>query len=245
MQCYYQSKLERSNLIDSNGLRIDYSRTGVPPSADTIGSSGKVGTEEYKAIYYEFDIDSFGWYNVDRLLEFNRGQEAELLVKIDASRSKELDVFIAVPQYKVFDRGGVLKDKDGAYGFYTTDGKIPLPIGTKVYVFVISEAEGKILFDYKVFLSKASQQIQLTPAFISKERLNSLVASFSLTDISFEAKDSKNANAIRETDKAIKATEDAIESLRPRNCRCDCGYEGSHLDSTRPNTTTAMPPISE
>ena len=61
--------------------------------------------------------------------------QGTLLVQIDGSSTEEFDVFIAVTQFKVFDRGGKLKD-GGHYGFFSEDGNIPLTFGTKVAVFV-------------------------------------------------------------------------------------------------------------
>jgi mono/diheme cytochrome c family protein len=60
---------QRKSLIEDNESRINYERwdgTGtVRMEGVENGTITKVVPENYKAIYYRFDIKSFGWYNID------------------------------------------------------------------------------------------------------------------------------------------------------------------------------------
>lgn len=224
----------RQALIDSNDLRINYDRldssgTGpMPNTRDREGLPEKVTPEDYRAIYYRFDITSFGWYNIDKLQEVAKDDETSLKLTVDESLSKEIDVFIAVPKYKVFDRGG--KVADGVhYGFFTMDGKLPLPVGVKIVVFALGEADGKIIYDYKELISTAENEIALTPKLATKEEFNEAVKRFSLDRLSIEANNARNAGEIRKTDAEIKKQESIVESWKPKLCDCRCLQE---TDST-------------
>lgn len=223
----YGLQRNRKTLIDSNENRINYTRldsTGKDRMVnfrDLVGDIDKVSPENYKAIYYRFDITSFGWYNIDKLQDYAKDDEAELVLSVDESLSTEMDVFIAVPKYKTFDRGGKLND-GVHYGFFTKDGKLPLPVGEKVVVFVLSEANDKILFDYKEFISTSANKIHLVPKESSKEEFNEAMKRFTLENIDMKAADSKNAGEIRKLDAEIKRQAQKAESWRPINCECSC-----------------------
>lgn len=224
----------RQALIDSNELRINYTRldssgTGPMPTRDRGGLPEKVTPEDYRATYYRFDITSFGWYNIDKLQEVAKDDETSLKLTVDESLSTEIDVFIAVPKYKVFDRGGKLAN-GVQYGFFTMDGKLPLPVGVKVVVFALGEADGKIIYEYKEFISTAENEIALTPKLATKEEFNEAVKRFSLDRLSIEANNSKNAGEIRKIDTEIKKQESIVESWKPKLCDCRCLQEA---DSTR------------
>ncbi|MDB5253406.1 MAG: hypothetical protein JWP27_2575 [Flaviaesturariibacter sp.] len=231
---------KRAALIRDNGPRIRMAgNAGVSPAGPDDGGQGsvpKVEPKTYAAVYYQFDIDEGGWYNVDAALDFANGAST---LKVRMEAAGDYDLFIAVPQYKVFGRGGLLKDEMSVYGFYTTDGICPLPRGTTVIVFAVSEQSEGILFDAHRFVFGADNQFTLHPRRVSKERFNSVVEGFTLTGLSMVASDSKNANEIRKVDKEL----DRIERLRPKTCPCQCDPANLVIDSmpvtfSRPLTGT-------
>jgi len=226
---------ERQRLIDSNESRIIYNR--LDTNGTILRSNGddsqfvfidKVQPEEYKAIYYRFDITSFGWYNIDALLQSANSEAASLTVQVDNSLSDKWDLFIAVPGKKVFDRGGRLTNEKG-YGFFTKDGKIPLNKGTKVIVFALGEANEQIAFAYKEFFISGNDLIKLQPKLVTKAEFNQAVKSWSIERVQIQVADSKNAVQIRKTDSKFKNQQDLIESYRPKNCDCNCGLSGDSV----------------
>jgi mono/diheme cytochrome c family protein len=217
---------KQNALIEDNGPRIKYERltdssvSQPMQSRDGTGQIPKVKPENYNAIYYQFDIKSFGWYNIDALLEEKFGN-IELKVAIDERYTNEYDVFIAVPAYKVFDRGGKLENEN-KFGFLYLDGKMPLPVGAEVMVFTIGEAQGKIAFTSKKFTAIKRQTIELQPELISPEEFKKAISQLLPQKISIDVVDSKNAAEIRSIDKKIEFQEGLIEKYRPKNCNCGC-----------------------
>ena len=218
-------------LIDSNGERINFERTFSEDSSfidstgyivQTFSNIDKVEPVKYKAVYYQFDIKSFDWYNVDFPVKPAESQ-AGLKVEMQGEYKKEMSVFIVVPQYRIFAEGGPLKDEENTFGFYTRDGKISMPPGLDVTVFAVGEIDGQITFDYKKFISTDKQRIILKPKIVSKKEFNKAVKKFKLRDVSIKAEDSKNADVIRKMDKIIKSNQDLLELYRPKNCDCNCG----------------------
>lgn len=228
-------RLKREELFRGNEFRIKYNRLDsvgnemTPANNNASSLPDKVLVQEYRANYYRFDIQSFGWYNVDVLQNEYPADAGKLVVQVDETLSNEWSLFIAVPEKKIFDRGGRLSDKTN-YGFFARDGKIPIAAGNKVVVFALSENNDKIFFDYKEFISTGNDVIELEPKTITKEEFNRLVKTWALDDITIEANDAKNAEEIRKADKEIKSQHDYLESMRPKNCDCNCGYPS---DSTQ------------
>lgn len=222
--------LNRKDLIDSNGNRIHYQRfnnTGTARLPDVREEQGTipknlVDTADDKAVYYRFDIKSFGWYNVDKLLDVAKADACTLSVIVDEQLSKEIDVFMAVPKYKTFERGGKLSD-GLQYGFYSRDGKIPLPPGEKAAVFALGEADGQIIFAAAQFVSTVENKIQLLPGPVSKDVLAEEIKRLALERISVQAAGSKNAAEIKKIEEEMSRQQGIPESFRPRSCDCNCG----------------------
>lgn len=220
--------LDRQALIDSNGQRINFERNYSDFLLDTTGSIpdtfppiDKVVPVNYQAVYYQFDIKTFDWYNVDALVD-ESGASTELKVETQGSYKDNMSVFLIVPNQRVFAEGGPLTGETNVFGFYTKDGKIALPVGSNIIVFAVGESDGKIYFDYKKIVSAEKQRIILEPKIVSKKEFNRKVKRFRLDDESIKVNDSKNADAIRKTDQLIKAGRDLLELYRPKNCSCGC-----------------------
>jgi hypothetical protein len=228
--------LDRQTLIDSNGEKINFERnfsnildttSSIP---DTFPQIDKVEPVRYNAVYYQFDIKTFDWYNVDVLVN-ESGATTELKVETQGIYKDNMSVFLIVPDQRVFAEGGLLTNETNVFGFYTKDGKIALPVGINVIVFAVSEADEEIYFDYKKFVSAEKQRITLQPKIVSKKEFNRAVKRFRLDDSSIKATDSKNADEIRKTDKQIKDGQNLLELYRPKNCDCGCGYLRPITDS--------------
>jgi mono/diheme cytochrome c family protein len=223
----YGLKQKKQNLIDDNGDRVDFKRDRL--NDYTIDTSQidnqindpmeKVQPENQQSIYYKIDIDAFGWYNIDHLLDYTDAN-AKLSVRLSGKYTENMNVFIVIPQFKVFSEGGKLEGNENLYGFYTIDGKIPLPVGTQAYVFAIGEVEEKISFGYKEFISTNEQQIDIEPTIVTKEEFNSITKGFNFSEATIKAKDSKNADKIKIISKDLKKNQSLLEQYRPKNCNC-------------------------
>ncbi len=220
----------RDSLILENESRINLERTFLEPSILFDSSDfilpefpevEKVEPINYSAVYYKFDIKTFGWYNVDYKIEPGTNS-AELKLEMQGDFKENMSVFIVVPKDKVFAEGGPLDRGENVFGFFERDGKIPLPLSSEVIVFAVGEADGQIVFDFKKFTTVQSQKIFLTPAIVSKREFNRAVKRFRLQGVSIQAEDSNNADQIRKVDAKIKDSETLLELYRPKNCNCNC-----------------------
>jgi mono/diheme cytochrome c family protein len=227
----------KNEINNANGSRINYQRKGVEPRVEN-GTIPKVAPDkilvatEERTLLYKFDITSFGWYNIDKLLDSNY-KEVTLEVNVDETLTKEVDVFIAIPKLKVFNQAGRL-DNGRSFGFFTRDGKINLNPGTKVIVFVLGEYNREIIFDYKEFLSQDINQINLLPKVISKENFKQVVKTMNIDDLTMEANKVSGVEELDLAKKTIAEMQSSISTFRPKNCPCGCEEPSAiRVDSTR------------
>jgi mono/diheme cytochrome c family protein len=226
----YNGRLEEINalawkrelLIAGNGSRVSYERRNAPPSGDTVPGRGipKVAEETFASVYYKFEIESFGWYNIDQVYNLPGAIETDMIVHIPQEQSSEYNIYIALPEHKVFSPGGRLPGATDAYGFLGIDGKLLLPPGTEVVVFAISEKDGKILFDVSDFKAASKNEIRLEPKEISQSDFNAAVKRLDLKDIRIAVRNSPNEIAIRQLDDSIRRVRSTVEKLKPVNCAC-------------------------
>jgi mono/diheme cytochrome c family protein len=211
----------REKLIEENGERVSQERR-MPAgyvSADTGTVIYKVQPPKFKSVYYRFAIKSFGWYNIDIVLNNLEGvKESQLSVRFTGSYNSEVSAFLVIPSAMAFQEGGPLEGKENEYGFYTEDGKIALPQGVNAVIIAVSERDGKLLFGMSSFQIAEKQLIKLAPMPVTKEQMNASLRSLDLKGIDMHALDAINADSIRKTDKQLKD----IEKLRPRTCDCNC-----------------------
>ena len=130
---------------------------------------------------------------------------SELRVTIKGEYRKDANVLLVIPALKVFQRGGLLKDKDDEYGFLTDDGLIPLPQNVEGYILVMGDYRGQVVFGKLQWTISQQQHLTIQPAVTT-----------------IFAANSKNADQIRATDKVLAK----LDSLRPVNCNCHCGVRG-------------------
>jgi mono/diheme cytochrome c family protein len=210
------------------------------PSFDTVGDPIKVSPLENKSLYYQFTVESFGWYNIDMLLRNKTDvKESELRVRIQGAYKERFNIYLLIPSVKLMEHGGPLEDEEDAYGFYMTDGTIPLPQNAKAYIVAMGEYEDQIIFAKKEFITQEKQVIDVALTAITKEAFQQEIASLQLSDISIQANDTKNAAELRKVIKELKKAED----LKPKNCDCDCFLivEEDYLDWPSTVDSAAIP----
>lgn len=176
-----------------------------------------------KSLYYQFTVESFGWYNVDMLIkQTDENKKSELMVRITGQYKERFNIYLVIPSAKIFAGGGEIKGQNDQYGFAMQDGTIYLPQGVKAYVIAIGEYEDKIIFSKKEFNTSTKQSFDMELAITNKESINNEIDLLSLPEINMKVSDTKNANELRKVIKDLKSAED----LKPKNCDCDCGNWG-------------------
>ncbi len=224
---------ERTKLLKENDPQvvIDWEDSSAQPRlrneplANVTGLAVPelINPDNHQSEYYQFQIEAFGWYNIDIFMkEFESFKDATLVARLTGAYKVNMNVFLAIPDYKVFVQGGKLTSKQDEYGFYTPDGKIRLPLNATAYVFVLGELKGQLLFDYKKFKLTEQNFLEVASRPANKTELNRLFKKMSLGDLKVQVEDSKNATNIRELDKKIAEQKKKLNALSPVNCNCDC-----------------------
>jgi hypothetical protein len=173
----------------------------------------------HKSLYYQFTIESFGWYNVDLLTKDLDGVEpSELMVRIRGEYKERFAVYLIIPSIKLLAPGGPLKDQKDMYGFFNVDGSIPLPQNTQAFIVVMGEREDQIIFAKTAFTTSRKQSLDLSLTTITKEAFQQQIAGLQLNDLTIQAKDTKTAEEMRNAVKELKKA----EQLKPKHCDCDC-----------------------
>jgi hypothetical protein len=209
----------RQTMIDSNG-KMTEKHIIEPPDADPNADKGtipiKVRPEEFKAEYYEVKVNAYGWYNIDDLVKgrFN-AVPCELKVSVDKSFTDRVNVFIVLPEYKVFTEGGLLDNGD-EYGFYINNGQLYLPLGANAYVFAVGEENGHLYFGNTQFFATSSQKLQIKLEESTKEKMENFLSSIGSENISMHVEKSKNFEDIRKID-------DELNRIKSKLAVCSCG----------------------
>ncbi|MBN8673648.1 MAG: hypothetical protein J0L56_05915 [Chitinophagales bacterium] len=212
-------------------------KTGTVPEPP-VQFDDVVSPTSNKGVYYQFSIETFGWYNIDILLKNVTGNvESELIVRISGSYREKLDIFLVIPEQKIYTKAGKKKGSIDEYVFAYTSGKIFLPQNAKAYILAMTEAEATIAFSLMQFTTSQTQQLDVELKTASKEEFNAAISSLNISGMKIEAKDSKNAAEIRKTDADLKTIEEELkkaENLKPRGCDCSCWNTGADATTFGP-----------
>lgn len=220
---------ERDNTIFQNGEFFNLDRAypvdtttkflnTEPPVANTEEADPveTVIPERAMATFYTVNISSFGWTNIDCLLEkLSECTPSELYVNLNSDKKLHYTVLLVIPAVKAFVNGGKLANGT-QYGFDETNGKVPLPQSAQCYVIAFAEIDGRLIFGKKAFIASEKQTIDIDFAETTKEGLQKAIKDLKLDGVDADVKDSKNAEKIR----AIDKQSEAAEKLRPKNCNC-------------------------
>lgn len=172
-----------------------------------------------KSLYYQFNVETVGWYNVDLMLkEFDGLTETKTTVRLQGKYKEQLTIYLVVPAVKAFLPGGPITGNADVYGFYRADGTVPLPLGAKAFVVAMGEYEDQLIFTKKEFTVGNSQELSLEMKVTSKEIFEHEIAAMELTDITIGVNEKKNSAELRNAIKQLRSA----ELLKPKNCNCDC-----------------------
>lgn len=177
----------------------------------------KVKAVKEFAEYYKVKISTYGWYNIDAYLSLEKEVEpSKLIVRLSGNYSRSINTFLVIPADKVFTEGGLINNGK-EYGFYESDGSIPLKQNVAAYILAIGEENGKLYFGKKDFVTQKNQVIELGVIEISKEVLSETFKKLNLDEVSIEIGETANFSEVKEVDKEIER----IRSKIPK-AACDC-----------------------
>jgi len=229
----------RDSLIDDNGQMTKIAITLPVLPADTtlpFGNTGEINTKVIprsdNAEYYQFTIDTYGWYNIDMLLKIGKNVQTSMLtVNIQVEFRTRVSVFLVIPSANFFAEGGVLKNSD-AFGFDENTGSIPLPQETDAFVFAVSEQNEKLFFAQKHFITSPSQTIDLN---LNESDSVTILSSFKLLkfeNINMTISKAKNFEGTKDIDKEMEAIR---KEINKSNCNCQTPDNFADTTMERPH----------
>ncbi|HRG83579.1 MAG TPA: hypothetical protein PLO99_13770, partial [Chitinophagaceae bacterium] len=198
----------------------------APVNSSPVKWEDVVSPDNKQSLYYQFSIESFGWYNVDVLLkELNGSVKSDLSVRLTGEHSNDAEVFLIIPSTRTYTKAGKKKDMPDQRVFAYNDGSIYLPQQTTAYILAIAETKSSVAFVIKPFTTGLKQELEISLQTADPETFNEAIRRLNLNGISINAAETPNAPLLRKTEKEIRNLDSALkklEQLRPRNCDCDC-----------------------
>jgi hypothetical protein len=234
---------EREKLIEENKALVNVNPDTTWPVGQTVEITTeinkpivydeKVSPKNYDAVYYQFDVSSFGWKNIDMMLDEVPGlEESELVVKITGEIKEKIGTFLIIPSVKTYAQGGPAERNSEEFAFDKKNGKIPLPQNVDAYILAITETDSSIAFGLKKFTTSTKQEIEVSLHASTKDEFMKAMEEFDKDRLHLKVEDTKNANEIKKQDVQINKINEQlkeVEKLRPRQCDCDC--QRSKIDS--------------
>jgi len=170
------------------------------------------------SFYYQFDIEEFGWRNIDCLVEENDTiKKSVLTVRVGNEYLNKIQLYLIIPSVKVMIPGGLLKNKKDEYGFRDVDGTILLPQNTKAYIIGMGAQDEVLLFGETAFTTQAKQTLELKFTKLSKEEFDREITSLPLGEATIKAVAINGATKLRDTYKELENA----EQLKPQGCECN------------------------
>lgn len=112
--------------------------------------------------YYEFTIETTGWFNIDMLLETDDGvQQGFLQLRINGSFTTRIQAYLVIPGRKVLSAGYTTDNQ--LFYFAKPDFTAMLPVGEQAVIYIMGEAGTQALWDSQTLTLSKRQTITLTP----------------------------------------------------------------------------------
>ena len=225
-----QEEIKKIQLIKDNGSLVERRADptwGIADNPPPPDFDEKAEPNQYDAVYYQFTIETFGWFNIDMLIEGKEGvANSELFVRVVGTYTKKIKIYLIIPSAKILGEGGPSEKDDELYAFFYKSGNIPLPQNTRAYILAVTETENALAYGLKEFTTQTKQQLEISLTTATKQAFDKAMEGIGGDKLAITTKEAKNAAMIKEADKRIKELEGALknaEKLKPTRCDCDCG----------------------
>lgn len=219
-------KTTQKNLQEDNGKMVNRipDPTWIPTATASIDDL--VSPRNINASYYQFTIESFGWYNIDLLVSAINGiEESQLTVRLYGNYKSKATVYLVIPSLNIVGEAGPLSTDSDWLAFFKKDGSIPLPQGAQAYIIGLAESSESAYFGIKRFTTSTKQQLELELKVGTKQEFEAAINALHLKDLQITLGNAKNATAIRQADTTLAQLEQSlkeIEKLLPKGIDCGC-----------------------
>jgi len=218
----YELEAKRQGLFLRNRRAMTVNQTD-PQGGLAAGETGSVVKDivvppvRQPGVYYEFTVETSGWYNVDIVERGLPGfEDSQLMVRLQGQYKTFVSLFLVLPAQKILLQGGPLRGQEDVYGFWKPDGTISLPQGAQAYILAMGEYEDRVVFGKTTFVTSRKQSLQPDLALTTREALNKVIEGLQIGGLTAKADDSQNASAIRSIDEQMKA----LDRLKPKHWNC-------------------------
>jgi hypothetical protein len=209
-------------LIDNSNN--DDTVPGTQPGITTRNFDEIVSPQNFDAQYYQFTIETFGWFNIDILMKDLAGvKESSLFVRIQGEYREKVQVYLVIPSVKVFVQAGPAENE--RFAFQYKDGRIFLPQGIKAWILAITESGSGISYALQEFMTSTSHEIDVALTKSSVNDFNSAIKRLSADSININVtrfsdpqKVARDLKELKEVNRKLKEA----EHLKPVSIDCDC-----------------------
>jgi cytochrome c2 len=213
----------------------------IPVTGDSIIDSNQVSVEVAEAekrSFYQVEIKTFGWFNLDMFMMDNSNfTDALLKVKFVGAIKDDPRSYLIIPKYKIFAHGGKLSTGTFEHGFGKLDGTLKLPLNQKAYVVAITDIGDELYYTIQEFRTSVSQTMELELKKVTAEGLELALRRLTLENIAIDvhkppkqvAEQQKRVAAIQAEAKLVEARNDSLRVIFQKDC--DCGVKEPN-DST-------------
>jgi cytochrome c551/c552 len=139
-------------------------------------------------VNYTFDINTFGWYNIDAILKMGPTIETmNIKVVQEGLTTPTLYPIIVIPSIKVIQPGSISSDGSYFY-FYEENGELYLPPNTPGYIFELGEKGDKFLFGITKFVTGGNQTIKINVQESNGEQVQAAIGNLKLPGVDVKVK---------------------------------------------------------
>ncbi len=230
---YFTMRLKGDSNYLKRRLALSLLKPDEPADNDTISSiSGlsEIQPLSDKTFYYQFSVSSFGWCNIDRLID--EGPDSKLLVFISGKYKGRFNIFLAIPGYNALVEGGPAENEDNAYAFYKKDGTLPLPQNIKAYIIVVGKYEGQVIYAAQEFITRENQRMPLQPELISEALFNKKISALKPDKLNIKEEDRINTITVTREEDLINP-----ELFKPKNATAIVFYKALKICTSQATCT--------
>ena len=190
----------RSNSSFLNGDPIDQKIDSLPVITDTKpakaetmeGLRGGFTDPNSTSGMYDFEIKTFGWYNIDAYVEGYEGSSnVKLWVQLQMKFEMDMHVYLFIPRNKMLS---VMNDyRDGKGYFNKINDGIPLFLKDRAVLFAFGSKEDKMVYGITEFVVSGEQTIRINVKETTEKEMREALYSKSLegVDLGIEKKEMK------------------------------------------------------
>ncbi len=180
-------------------------------------NAATVIVETQRQLYYQTNIEAFGWHNVDILSKNLPGFESSsLVVSAPLPGNTSLEVWLLLPGKKIYLNGYMKNDEPNNFIFYENDEQIPLPQNERAIVFATGVKDGKDYFGVGEFITSRNNKYALKMVPTTLDSIAHWMAGLDTMGINMTVRETSIAQQLRQ----LNGSAAKLKQVRPQNCNC-------------------------